>query len=334
MSERRGRHCRHRPHRRRSSATRGVALLTVLLVTALVAVIVIGMIDRHRLSIARTRLTVNGAQLQAHALSAESHFRALLQADLEQEGEGEAFDAASDDWYEPTYEPEDDLAEITMRVRDLSGRLNLNATRDPAGRDRLRRLLRALSLDETLADAVADWIDEDQDPSGSGAEDGVYLLRDPPFRAANGAMASVTELRLLPEVDEEVFRTLLPHVAALPSQARRVNVNTATGPVLSALAPGMTPEAAAAWADPEPPWNLPGDLVAREAGFAPELGMMSVRSRFFEVLILVEHGDGAVTLRSVIHRDPETARTTVLARDFARHFETWAMPPADDEEIR
>ena len=311
---------RRRPPRRQ----RGVALLTVLLVTALVTVLAVGMVERHRLAIARTRQVLTWQQSLDYALGAESHARALLRADLLEDREDPPADSLLDRWAEPMAPFEIPSGEIELRIRDLTGLLNLNATVDPAGRDRLRRLLDALGLDPTLADAVADWIDEDLEPSGAGgAEDGAYLLAAPAHRSANRELASVTELRLLPGVDEETWLRLLPFVAALPGDTRRINVNTAPGPVLAALAPGMTPERAAAYAFPEEPWSQAGELVGREAGFAPELGMLTVRSRFFEVLVRAEHDGRTVTLRSRIHRDPETAATTVLDRDLGQRYDAW-----------
>lgn len=321
---------------RRPAPQRGVALLTVLLITALVSVLAVSMIERHRLSIAKTRQTLRYQQALDYALGGEAYARSLLRADVEEDDAQPRTDSLADRWAEPTPPFEIPDGEIEIRIRDLSGLLNLNATVDVAARDRLKRLLRALGRDENLADAIADWIDEDLEVSGAaGAEDGAYLLRAPAYRAANGPFASVSELRLLPEIDEETWRTLVPFVAVLPTGVRRINVNTAPGPVLAALAPGLNPDQAAAFAFPEDPWAQPGDLVAQQAGFAPELGMLTTQSRFFEVLVRAEYAGRTVTLRSHVFRDPETALTTVLRRDLGQRFGAWtrlADPTLPEED--
>lgn len=324
-----------RERRTRPGRQRGVALLTVLLITALVTVIAISMVERHRLAIAKTRQVLRWQQAYAYALGGESHARSLLRADLFEDDAEPPVDSLADRWAEPRAPFEIAEGEIELRIRDLSGLLNLNGTTDPAGRDRLARLLTALDLDQNLADVVVDWIDEDLEVSGTGAEDGAYLVAESPYRAANGPFASVSELRLLPEIDEDTWRRLVPYVSTLPPGVRRINVNTAPGPVLAALAPGMTPERAASYAFPEEPYTQPGELAGREAGFAPELGVIGVQSRFFEVLVRAAYAGQTVTLRSRIYRDPETAVTTVLSRDLGQRFATWTAltdPAASEEE--
>jgi len=321
---------------RRLQRQRGVALLTVLLITALVSILAVSMIERHRLAIARTQQLVGYQQALAYALGAERRARSLLRADREEDSNDPPIDSRQDRWAEIEEPFEIPAGEIEIHIRDLSGLLNLNNTGDLASRDRLRRLLTALGMETALADAIGDWVDGDEKISGTGgAEDGTYLLEEPPYRAGNGPLASVSELRLLPEMDEETYKRLLPFVSALPPGARRINVNTAPGPVLAALAPSMTPEAAGAYAFPEEPYTQPGELVGQEAGFAPEQGMIAVASRFFEVLVRAEFGGQTVTLRSRVFRDPETAQTTVLSRDLGQRFATWVAdtdPVAFEEE--
>ena len=73
----------------------------------------------------------------------------------------------------------------------------------------------------------------------NGAEDGTYLLRNPAHRTANVAFQSVSELRALNGMDEELHQALRPYVcigeAGAPTQ---FNINTARPehiPVLAAL---------------------------------------------------------------------------------------------------
>jgi general secretion pathway protein K len=314
---------------------RGVALLTVLLVTALASIIAVGMISRQHLSIAQTRQVVYADQALHYALGAESRVRGLLTRDRLEETAPRPVDGIGDRWAQPESPFELEQGSLSIRVRDLGGLLNLNATTDAASVDRLERLFTFIGVDPNLAGAIADWVDEDDTPTGAGgAEDGRYLLEDPPYRAANGPFASVTELRLLPEVDAEMLARLVPYVSALPVASRRVNVNTAPAEVLASLAPGSDLQRIAALARPETPRSDPSELIAEEPAFVPESGMLAVHSRFFEILVRADHGGRSITLRSMVYRDAETGETTVFGRDLGRHFETWARPPDPETDPR
>lgn len=306
---------------------RGIALLTVLLVTALASIILVQLLSRHHLSVAHARQSLHSQQALAYALGAESWARQLLYLDRVEDDRNPPVDSLEDDWAraEAPFDLTD--GEITIRIRDLEGLFNLNTVDgDPAAQERLRRLLAVLELDPAIADLVLDWIDADEAVQGLGAEDGYYLLADPPHRTPNTAMAGVSELRLLANMEAEHYQRLAPFVTTLPAAAGLINVNTAPGPVLASLAPGMDPVQAGGYARPESPWQLPGDLIGQEAGFAAEAGVMTTQSRLFEANIMIRHGTQRLRLRSLIHRDPESGVTRVLSRRFGGRID-------DDGEI-
>jgi general secretion pathway protein K len=127
-------------------------------------------------------------------------------------------------------------------MEDMQGQFNLNSlvkadgTADPAAIETFERLLEKLRLDTRWARLLADWLDADTVPDFQrGAEDGVYIAQTPPYRAANGPISSVSELSALPGFSVAEMRVLAPHVTALPVDVRRINLCTATGPVLDAL---------------------------------------------------------------------------------------------------
>ena len=295
---------------------RGVALLTVLLVTALASVIIVQVLSRHHLSVAHTRQALHGQQALAYALGGEAWAQHLLFRDRVEDNANPPTDSLADRWAEPGAPFEIDGGSMEIRVRDLEGLFNLNAIDgDPAALERFRRLLLALELDPALADVLRDWIDEDEEVQGAGAEDGFYLAEEPAYRTANAPVASVTELRLLANMEAAAFDRLAPFVTALPPEAGVVNINTAPPAVLATLAPGMDPIQAGRYARPDVAWQLPGDLIGQEAGFAPEAAIMTVQSRLFEVNVRVADASQSLVLRSVIHRDPETGYTRVVSRD-------------------
>ena len=109
--------------------------------------------------------------------------------------------------------------------------------------DQFKRLLRALQIDDRLADAIIDWLDSDDKPqlSGNGAESGYYGSLTPPYRAHNGPIDNLDELRLIKGVTDEVYQRLAPHLTTLSSD-NPINLNTADPLVLGALAPELTPD--------------------------------------------------------------------------------------------
>lgn len=270
---------------------RGVALVTVLVVVAVLSGIVAELALSNRLWMRRVESGMALAQAREAARAAQPWIGAILQAD------DPAYDARTDDWARTVPPLPVEWGEVTGTIRDLQGRFNLNGLVTQEGEadggqvERFRRLLRILELNPRLADAVVDWLDEDRLPRGGlGAEDSYYMGQDPAYAAANRSLYQSEELRLVRGITGEVWRTLEPHVTALP-QPTGVNINTATPEVLAAMVPALgSPRQALAraktWAsrtDREPFTELD---AARQALLDEESGEgglegLSVGSDFF-----------------------------------------------------
>jgi len=103
-----------------------------------------------------------------------------------------------------------------------------------------QRLLLSLDLDPFLADVVIDWVDSDNNTTGTtGAEDQFYGSLSTPYRSANRQFSSLSELINLRGFNPVIVNTLAPYVTAIPlsseSEYTRINVNTASSRVLGAL---------------------------------------------------------------------------------------------------
>ena len=128
-------------------------------------------------------------------------------------------------------------------LADLQARLNLNDLAAPGAADgamtgsyspaqkRFIRLLQAVdaSIDSVaaaaLANAVFDWLDADDNaryPGGAEALD--YSRSAQPYRPANQAFASVSELRLIKGFSSELVAALTPHVSVWGNG--NLNLNT------------------------------------------------------------------------------------------------------------
>jgi general secretion pathway protein K len=168
-----------------------------------------------------------------------------------------------------------------------------------------RRLLAILGLPDELGDALADWIDEDNQPQPrSGAEDAYYLSLDPPYLAANRPLTDVDELALVRGFDVNVRARLRPYIAALPG-VRPVNVNTASPEVLAAVIEGLdlgSAEVLVAQRD-RAYYRSVDDFVRRlPAGTEPGANQLSVSSDYFLATLRVTIGGAQARGKALLAR--------------------------------
>ena len=87
---------------------------------------------------------------------------------------------------------------LQIRVVDEASKLDINA----ATKEQLMGLPYML---EEIADAIVDWRDTDDAPSGAGVESGYYEGLDFGYRARNGPFRTIRELLMVKGVTEELF---------------------------------------------------------------------------------------------------------------------------------
>ncbi len=233
-----------------NTGQRGAALITTLLIVALITITVTTMSTRQRLSIERASNRQLTTQLHNLLGAGEKFAMAILHRD-KKDAERNNSDSTEDYWAESLPPVPVDGATVSGCVIDLQGKFNLNNLVNEEGATEqlefqgLQRLLRVLSIDPVKAESILDWIDPNIDSTGSdGAEDDFYTGQTPPYRTANGPMVSPTELllvkgfRVTDEGGLDDYDTLLPHISTLPT-GTAINVNTASAPVLASLADYM-----------------------------------------------------------------------------------------------
>jgi type II secretory pathway component PulK len=95
---------------------------------------------------------------------------------------------------------------VRYGLEDESGRLNLNALlADPQTERPRQRLLALPGMTDEIADAILDWIDDDDTSRDYGAESDVYRALDPPYECGNGPLADLDELLLVRGVTPELL---------------------------------------------------------------------------------------------------------------------------------
>jgi DNA uptake protein ComE-like DNA-binding protein len=108
----------------------------------------------------------------------------------------------------PNLDSEDQLAGIRFGLADESARLNLHlvlvADKKVAGSG--RTLLKGMpGMTDDVADAILDWIDEDEEPREFGCEAEHYSGLNPPYAPANRPLSTVEELLLVRGVTPEIL---------------------------------------------------------------------------------------------------------------------------------
>ncbi len=220
----------------------GIALLVTLLALVLVMALVWEIFHTG------TRTAQSGAY-------GRDSIRATLLADagiqaakaiLKEDGKkNDGYDSLLDIWAmsQPPFELGDGT--ITLTIEDEDRKINLNKlilpnrnAPDTHNLPVFRRLLDILAIDPSVADAVIDWMDVDESPSGvGGAESSYYMSLRYPYKCKNDFFDTVEELRLVRGVTPEVFEKLRPYVTVRSSG--RVNINTAPKAVIMALSAGQ-----------------------------------------------------------------------------------------------
>ncbi len=306
----------------RKTQQRGVALVTALLIMALLATLASSLVWDNGMDVRRTMTMLYYDEGTQAVLGAEIWVVGLLRADAEDSESDHLGEIWAADM--PVLPIESDTIQGVLRgeVRDLQGRFNVNnlvrsdGRIDPDALVQFRRLLSALSIDTRFADLAADWIDADQRAELAGAEDAIYSGMVPPYRTANQPLTSVTELAALQGMDKATFAILLPHVTALPGKTS-VNVNTATGPVLQSLSDDITADVAEALMKE----RLESGFASVENSFAPYLSPqiardLQVTSDFFQLKVVVQIATVRITYYSVLQRDSQRGTVVPILRSF------------------
>lgn len=297
---------------------RGVALILALVVVALATIMA-------------TRIGASGALNErrgAGLLAQDQAFEVALGGEawaieiLRDAKSSSKFDSLDQLWATPLPPIPIDGGTVQGRIEDMTGRFNLNnlvnadGTKNPIYFDQFTRILAALELEPKWASLLLDWIDPDTVADGiDGAEDGVYLSQVPPYRTANRAITSTSELLALPGFGADRYRKLAPYVAALP-RGTPLNVCTASGLVLDSLAPGLTafsqdPAQLATNRQKGGCFPLRNDVVnalsplLKEPGQAQKIQDTLVQAtEWFRVTIVVDLGTTELTLYSLLDRNP------------------------------
>jgi general secretion pathway protein K len=322
---------------------RGVALIVALLVAAICAALAVGLQRDFTLAYQRGSNRILSEQGWAYLRGAEALAATALVLDHDADVERNlARDDLTEIWaQEATPYALDEGGWLVGSLVDLQGRFNLNGlAAQPADGEgsarysaeqqffiRLLQSLEGVELSEyeaiAVTEAVADWLDEDDEPRLNGAESPAYSAREPAYRPGNRPMASVSELRMVANVTPVLFRALAPLVTVWPRESAPLNIHTAAPQLLRALnVDGNLQPLSAADAQQllqlreESGFADRDDFLAQpvfaEAPLDKLARLLGESSSYFLLDARVEIADREQRLYSVLRR--ESRQVTVLAR--------------------
>lgn len=123
---------------------------------------------------------------------------------------------------------------IIIRIEDENAKFNVNSIISTNGHlnevafNSFKRLLNLLSIKESVAERIADWIDPDNESRLSDSENG----------AKNKYLHTVDEILLINGILREEYDKLIPYITVYGDAL--ININTASKPVLMCMSEGIT----------------------------------------------------------------------------------------------
>jgi len=235
---------------------RGVALVLVILMISIIIAITLQLNISSRSEIYEAANLGDGIRAACAAKSGFYTGETLLTGDTNN------FDSLNEDWanLESVSAGSETLFNgeyFRLNIEDESGRIPINKLVDGAEYNgKIKGLLiRFLSLPEfdldeqqvrDIVDAVKDWMDEDNEATGFGAENMHYRGLEKPYSCKNGPLDCIEELLMIKGITEDLYYGAgeTPGIAKYLTLHGKgeININTAPNLILKALSSEITDE--------------------------------------------------------------------------------------------
>jgi general secretion pathway protein K len=307
---------------------RGAALISALLMVALIATLALAVTREMRFALDRAANLDLRDQAHWYTTGARDYAEAMIVRAVAHPDTAFRPDAGWLD--EPQVFPIDG-GRLAGRIRDAHNCFNLNALVEidsdgqaivvPRHRTQLATLLEALGLPAAqavgIAAQAADWIDSDQRAQASGAEDGDYRRSGRPYRTADTLIAETAELRGLLAMTPEIFDHIAPYLCAVPeARPLALNINTLrldqAELLMAAFGGALERRQAEALLLQRPLGGFPSEEAFWAVESIQALGLtederprVGLVSRYFEIRIDVGRGDLHYGLEALVRVDPD-----------------------------
>jgi len=293
-------------------AQQGIAVISAMLVAALVTAIAAQLLWRQQLLISELENQQNASQAARLSDAAINWARAIL---TEDDNIGQV-DHLREVWATrlplTPIDGGDSVGYLSGYIVDQQQFFNLNNLvienrLNPQGMKALQRLLELLNIKPAQADAIADWVDTDKTPqSPDGAEDNEYAVLNPPYLTANQLFTETGNLIRVKGLNASMANRISYFTSALPS-ATSINVNTASAEVLQFVLPNATLQDAQAIVASrnETPFMSLADFSQRvpNKDIAINQANLSVNSHYFLVTCLAQFGRSQIKTEALLFRD-------------------------------
>lgn len=290
----------------------GAAIITALLIVVIVATVAATLLAQQSASLTRVTRATERTQLILHANTTLEWARTAL---LMQQ-KNSTYISLAQPWAQGLVARPIETATAVGALRDAQSKFNINNLIDAGGKRRdvdveiFTRLLTALKLDGTIANAIVDWLDSDDDIANpGGAENSYYWSQRPSYRAPNRAVLTIDEIRRvkgIKGIDDDIFNTLIAYVTALPTpngERTRINVNTASSELLQAVLNTSSPEDVTELIRRrELPYSTIEDLKERNKTVKPAVvdQFLDTKSRYFEASLAITGEVAQVRLAALL----------------------------------
>jgi type II secretory pathway component PulK len=221
---------RHPIRKSRGGPRRGIALLAVLVVVAVLALAAYRFsdlmqgeaqaADSYTKAVQARTLAESGIHYTAAMLAADptgqstlngnpydnaSAFQGILVQDSDQARQRGRFSIVSP--LDPDSAAAGGSQAFRYGVTDETGKLNINALfkLDSSGQILYNALMQLPNMTDDVANSIIDWIDPDSTPRNNGAEDEYYATLNPPYHAKNAPLDSIDELLYVKGVTPELL---------------------------------------------------------------------------------------------------------------------------------
>lgn len=235
---------------------RGMALILTILIISLIVALTLQFNTSMRSHLHAASNLSDGITLGYVAKSGFNRALALLLLDA---SEGDA-DSLHEAWADPralsgNSAAQFDEGRFEVKLSDHSGKIQINNLVKEDGKnyneDQKGLLTRFLESEDfgleredvdNIVNAIKDWIDEDDDPTGlGGAENSYYQGLETPYSCKNAPVEFLQELQYIRWIREnkELYKSISPYITPHGDDGK-INLNTAHRLVLGALSDETT----------------------------------------------------------------------------------------------
>jgi general secretion pathway protein K len=313
---------------------RGVALIVVILMISIIYAVTLELNRTSRASVYESANLADHVKIHYMAKSGFNCGVALLLEDKN------IFDGLNENWAVPEVVAaksaglfEDERLQIT--ITDESGKISLNklVNGNAYNQDIRDLLVRLLSQPEfgldsqkvnQIVDAIKDWIDSDDNmTTGGGAESGYFINSNKSYTAKNKPLDCIDEILMISRLARELYYGTkeTPGIGSYLTVYGdgKININTASVPVLKALFKDVSPDVLVqmdAYRKTEgvdlsdPSWFK---KIPSMENININMGLITTKSDYFEISAVGRFNNMTSRATGVVKRQADRKTVTLLS---------------------